>query len=429
MRDWLALPKGSGDEGSMVKSSLALISGTAMSQAIVFLFSPFLSRIFTPADFGDLANFNAWVSILGMLSNFRYEHAIIVANGRIGTNRVLALTVFLSFSSIAVYTLVAGGIYWYGPASGYLGEIRRIVFLIPFGILPLVLISLVTLFNTRIGRFKTLAVLAVIQIVCVVVFQLTFGVLHVAHGLITGVVAGNILTCVIFLAMHLRNHSLWHIGREMRIPLLRSTASKYRNFPRYTLGADAMSIVVQQFVPVFLTAMFSPVVAGLYAFSTRVIRVPMFVIAGSVSTVLRKQAVDHLRRNGSLGSLFRTTVVSLSLLAIGPLVFLWLYSNQLFALVFGDKWIEAGRVVQILSPGIMLEFVAFPMTVLLLVTHNQKYTFRIQLLNLILLLIALSLGKYYWNSFSATCVLIANLSMIAVASGVSRQKFDAGMAV
>src|SRR2546422_4559725 len=42
------------------------ISGTVFSQAILFLFSPLLSRIFSRTDFGHLANYNAWVSILAL---------------------------------------------------------------------------------------------------------------------------------------------------------------------------------------------------------------------------------------------------------------------------------------------------------------------------------------------------------------------------
>src|SRR2546422_11174015 len=62
----LAAANRAAEQSALLKNSLALISGTVFSQAILFLFSPLLSRIFSRTDFGHLANYNAWVSILAL---------------------------------------------------------------------------------------------------------------------------------------------------------------------------------------------------------------------------------------------------------------------------------------------------------------------------------------------------------------------------
>ncbi len=426
MKKWWVAPTHAVGEASFLRSSLPLMFGTVSSQAIVFLLSPVLSRLFTPADFGDLANYNAWVSILGLVSNLRYEHALIVARNRMEMNRVMALAVTLSLVSFGVFSVAVIALYVANYDWGYLREIRGVLLFIPLGIIPAVVASLLMLFSTRRGRFRRLAVIAVVQVAATVAFQLGLGAMRVPRSLVVGALLGSTVACLTLVVWHLRGNRLAHVSREMVWARMRETAREHANFPRFSLAADTINVVVQQFVPVLLTALFSPVTAGLFAFSTRVVRVPLFVVSTAVSTVLRKRAGDELRRGGSLTRLCARTAVALALLAIAPFYVLWMFSARTFAAVFGHEWIEAGQVVRILSPGIMLEFIALPLFVFFVVTSRQRYTLRIQLLNVGLLLTALLLGRFIWGSFIVTCVfmsaalIVANLVTILAAFYATR---------
>ena len=395
------------DQSGFLRSTLALVSGTVASQGILFLFSPLLSRIFDPTDFSDLANYNAWVAMLSMLSNLRYEQAVIVAEGRAAVNRVMALALTLSLGAFVAYALAATAIQLTAPVTGYLAEIRGFVWLIALGTLPTVVTSLLMQLTIRHGNFKLIAGVSLFQVIVTLAAQVLLGVLDVSHGLVLGAFLGVIAACVCFLVRHFQRYSVRHVRREMTFDRLRATGRRFVNFPRYALGADAITVVVQQFVPVLLTGLFGPVVAGLYAFSTRVIRVPLLVIATAVGTVLRKEAVEHLQRTGNLLAIYRRTVVGLTLLAVGPFSVLMIFATQIFARVFGEKWVQAGPLVRLLAPGLMLEFIAFPLLAIFLVTQSQRYAFRIQLASIALLLAALVAGRYYWNSFLVTCALMS----------------------
>ena len=270
-----------------------------------------------------------------------------------------------------------------------------------------------------------MAAMAVTQVVVTVTGQVTLGMAGVSHGLVLGALTGSATTGLVYLAVRLRRNRLWHIGREMRPSQLYATVLEHKSFPLYTLPADAINVVVQQFVPVFLTATFGPVAAGLYAFATRVVRVPLFVVSGAVATVLRHRAIESVRSR-SLPSLYRKTVLWLSLVALPPFAVLWLFSPPLFALAFGDRWSEAGRIVHILSPGMLLEFVAFPMAALFLVTRTQWHMFRLQLLSAVLLAVAIAAGRFRFESFTATCVMVSgamvitNVLTLLVASRVAK---------
>jgi O-antigen/teichoic acid export membrane protein len=411
--------------GSALRSSLTLISGTVASQALIFVLSPLLSRIFGPADFGDLANFNAWVSILGLASNLRYEQAILVERHRTGMNRVVALAFALSAASFALYLLIAVGIRLGDPDRGYVSEIKHIVMYMPFAILPNVVISALSLVHTRRGKFTRLASLAFLQAGVTTAAQITLGFLRVKDALIVGAMFGAAVAAVAFAVVHFRGAPFQRLASEFDWSRLQEVARTHFHFPRYSLPADAFNVVVQQFVPVFITAMFNPMVAGLYAFSTRVIRVPVFVISTAASTVLRKAVADRVNQAGTLFPTFRSATLALAAIGIVPFAVLGVYAAPIFQVVFGEEWRDAGTIVRILSPGIFLEFVALPLTAFFVITRKLRYMFWLQLANLVLLAAALYVGRRIWNDFNATCALMAaalvgvNLATIVLAGRVA----------
>jgi O-antigen/teichoic acid export membrane protein len=412
--------------GSFLMNSLALVSGTVLSQAIVFVFSPLLSRLFNPAEFGHLASYNAWVALLTLLGSLRYEHAIIITPNRTRTSRVLALTLVLSLVSALLFLVLAAVVFRFFSAGGYAAEIRGFILLIPLGVLLASITSPLIQYHIKIGRFRRLAALAALQVILTVVVQSILGYYDVEYGLILGTLAGFLVAATAFAVPFLRDYSPRELIRQAALSRLRATARRYIKFPRYTLAADAVGVAMQQFIPVVVLAFFNPTLAGLYAFSMRVVRVPLIVVSSAVAGSLRKEAVDRLHGKGELARLVAMTTRNLFLLSLAPFLVIVLFGREIFGLVFGEQWLPAGALVQILSPGIMLEFIAFPLSVIFLVTNSQQYTFRIQAVGFLALLAALAIGRYYFDDFLATCYLISAVMVavngvtIALAGRVSR---------
>lgn len=399
--------------GGLFRNALTLISGTIATQALVFAFSPVLSRIFAASDFGHLANYNAWVAVLALLSNLRYEQAVIVAKGRQHTNRVVVLTTLLSLVSCLVYAAVAIGIYTLYRGGGYLADLKHVVLFIPLGVLVISVSSLFIQYNLKTGQFRLLAAVAAVQVVFTVGPQIVLGLLRVPHALIIGTILGFVFAALVYARHFFQGHTLGELWEEIDPRQLIATAAMHVNFPRFMLGADAITVGVQQFVPVFVLALFNPAIAGLYAFSARVVRVPTFVVSTAIGGALRKEAIDHVHAGESLTALFTGTVRTLFLLSIVPFAVVLIAGPQLFAFVFGHQWADAGRIVQILVPGIVAEFVAMPLAAFFLVTETQRYTFIVQALGFVLMVSALAIGRHVLHDFIRTCYLVSGV-MLAV---------------
>jgi len=411
---------------SLIRSSLALMTGSIFAQVVFLLSSPVLTRVFGFADFGGLANYNAWVSILALLGCLRYEHAIIIARDEESTRRIILLAAALTLASSGIYAVFAAAIHSRPAEQGYLRDILGIVLLIPVGVLAANLSSILVQLSVRAGLFRRLAIIAGVQAVVGVTIQVTLGLLGVDNGLIIGALVGSALYAAILAGLLWRDGAFAGLRAVLTASNLRKTAWEYSSFPRYALGADALGLVTLSFTPVLISAFFNPALAGVFAFSIRVVRLPMLIISTAIAGVLRKEGIDQLRRTGSVYSLYRSIVTGLLAVGLVPCIVMLFLGPEIFGVVFGAEWSEAGRVVQILSPGILLEFVAFPLTTLYLITDRQRITLKLQLIGTSLLFGAIVFGSAVLNDFMATCFLIAavmvivNLASIALAGHVSR---------
>ncbi len=63
-------------KGRLGRAVAVLVTGTAFGQLIVLAASPLVTRLYTPADFGVLGVFSAFLGILGIAVTLRYELAI-----------------------------------------------------------------------------------------------------------------------------------------------------------------------------------------------------------------------------------------------------------------------------------------------------------------------------------------------------------------
>lgn len=395
-------------KSGFVKSTIVLMSGTITSQVVLLLCAPMLSRLYGPADFGDLANYNALTSILALIANFRYEHAILVARTRVSTNNVHILTLLLTFFSFVVLLLSCWLLHTFAPDIEYLQKISSFLFWIPFGVLVVCIYSSFTQLFIREGRFKLLSVVGLLNVVFTAIAQVLFDYLDVDKGLVVGTICGfcgSIILVVYYFVRVNRHHTIFY---HVNCITLRQTAIAFRNFPRFNLPSDVLQAISQQFVPVVMLMLFNATIAGIYSFAMRIIRMPVIVLSTSVTAVLRKStggfaALSRL----SLLQMHRKLVLSMATIAILPIVGLILFGEEIFLCAFGAQWQEAGRLSEILGVGVFFEFIGFPLSVFFVVTGKQRQLFRIQFFNSLLLFGAIYIGRRFSDGFLMVSVFVS----------------------
>lgn len=396
---------------SLSRAAATLISGTAVSQLILFLCSPLISRLFTNEDFGRFSNYSAWVAVLALVGSLRYEHAIIVAEGHEETWRVLALTLVLGAATTVALSLFSLFVWTASPSIPYLKSVSGLLVAVPLGVGVIAFSSPLLQLSTKLGQFTRLAVIGTLQSIVTVGAQLILGNAGVNGGLIVGSVLGTLVAAMLLASFTLDKNRFSELLANSRLTELQRTARQFVAFPKYSLPADLLATLSQTFIPVLILAMFSPAAAGLFAFATRVVRVPMLVVSAAAASALRRGAPPLAADPAQLQRLLLRTVVALAAIGAIPFAALAVWGDVIFAFAFGTQWKVAGEIAQRLTPGLLLEFVVSPLAVFFLVAKAQRLMLWIQSASVVALLAALVLGR----AFSSDILVTASLLSAALA--------------
>lgn len=370
---------------------LTLLTGTAVAQAITFLISPALTRIYSPADFGVYSVYLAIVMVLAEIAGGKFEMAVILPAKDEGGFEVLALAclaVSLSSGIFLVIALVAG------RALGELPDVRALsgwLYVIPLLVFLLGIYNALNYWNNRRAQFRRLAINRVLRASLGAVLNLALGYMGFgASGLILGGLAGQAATTGLFVWQIWREDG-WRIRHVSKISV-REQLARYRDFPLYLLPSSFIETLSGQLPLVLISSLFGTGTLGLLALATRVVYVPMSLLADSVREVFRQAASHQYARDRQCRPLFLKTFYGLLALAVLPALMLFCLGPGLFAVVFGEKWRAAGEFAQQLSVMFFLRFVSSPLSCMFLIAEKQRWDLIIQVCHFLILVSMLLLA-------------------------------------
>ena len=369
-----------------------LVTGTLVAQAVALCLTPIITRIFSPEIYGIASVFVSIVSILTVISCMRYELAILLPKEQREAGGVflacLGVVLCLTLILILVFLLFGDII----VSLFNVPELSPFVLLIPL----LVFIDGVYLalryWNTRNKRFGTQAATQALQSITGSGCKLGLGLLGYvqALSLIIAQIVGQSMGTIILLVRALRadfpllkeSFSLSNIFSQMK---------RYRKFPLIDTWSSFMNVVSWQLPVLMLSGFFSPVIAGLYSVGFSMIQMPMNFIGNSIRQVFLQRCATA-KNNGTLPELVNEICSVLIMLSVMPFLLLGVVGGDLFGMVFGSEWYEAGVYAQILALWAMIWFVASIMSELIYVLEFQGFGFLYNVLNLSTRFLSLLIG-------------------------------------
>jgi O-antigen/teichoic acid export membrane protein len=350
---------------SFARSVVVLASGTAGGQAIAILASPFLSRLYTPDEFGTFGVYLALVSIAAVAVSLRYEAAIPLPDGEDEAIDVLVLTFLVTIGM----TVLTGLILWLAVENVAVPpEFRRLLWLMPIGLGLTGLQQILTFWAIRRQVFGASAQSSIAQGATQAASQLALGVVGAGSA---GMALGYVLARVsgIGRLAFTIGAADWRLMRRVSVGRLRAAAVRYRRFPLFALWSSLLSIISQQAPILILAAMFDATVVGWFSITVRVLQLPSAIVGNAVGQVFYARV-----SRSDLSDITLTTTMlyrSLVTLGAGPMWLLAFGGEAAFSLVFGDAWREAGRYAQWLAPWLLLDFVTTPLSPLAYVRDRQ----------------------------------------------------------
>jgi O-antigen/teichoic acid export membrane protein len=354
-----------------------LAGGTGLAQAILALALPIATRLYTPADFSVLAVFAGLVNIAAVAACLRFEIAIPIPKREVFARNLLALSLGSAAAVAAALGLIVAV---FSPVlAAWLNQPRLTpyLWLVPVGALLAAGMSALQFWYARKQSFAGIARARIGQSIAAVTTQLACGWAGFAPaGLLLAQVFNSGMGCLTLGYRVLRTERSLRSSISLR--RMRAMFRQYDRFPKYST-LEALSNAAQGYLPlIMIAALVSGPEAGYLALAMYAVQAPLALLGGAVSQVyLSRAAQEHRERR--LGTFTTEVFGRLLRLGVGPIVFAGLVAPDAFAIVFGQEWRRAGDLVVWMTPWFVLQFLSYPLSMALPVTHSQRTSLALQI--------------------------------------------------
>ncbi|MGL6620298.1 lipopolysaccharide biosynthesis protein [Aeromonas veronii] len=368
------------DNKLFFRNVLTLMLGTVISQAIPVAIIPILTRVFTPEDFGLLALYSAFVSILGGVAAGRYDIAIMLPKDDEDARILLQVSVLVVTLTSLIISIPI--FLWKDEIARFLGneKIAIWLYLVPISVFFTGAYQALTYWNNRHRKFKNTAISRVNQSFFQGVAQTSLGSMQLVGGLIWGQFIG-IFSGLVYLLK--KDKTDKKIFKKTEISLIKEQVKKYHKYPKYgVLGALCDASAVQMPV-LMLTKFYSSSLTGMFSLTFRVLNMPTSIISSAIAQVLFQKVVEisHTEPEKLNKYIIKMFVLLFVIyLPAVPILFIW--GEPLFSLIFGQEWGQAGLYAGYLVVAVAIRFAVSPLSAVLGLEENIRMGVFWQLLYL-----------------------------------------------
>ncbi len=377
---------------------------------IPILMSPVLTRIYSPADFGVLAVFMAFTSTVGAIANGRYEAAILLPEKDEEAMNVAAvgavISVFLGLCFLFLTYL------FQKPIAELLdhAQLAHWLYLFPVSSLFISVGSLLNQLNLRDKDYANIMRFHVSRSVGQSVVQLVVGFLKPGE---VGLVAGQVFSQAAGNTVLLRKYGSVPLWRSVLSPKeMVRLAKKYANFPKFSIWAVLANTLSFNMISMLISVLYSASTLGFYSIVNRVLGMPMTVIGDAIGQVFQREARDEITSSGRAAAILRATLLRLTLVSLPVFAILYIYSSEMFLIVFGEQWAVAGEYAKLLIPLFFVRFLAVPVMAILNLYEKQRIALLWQIGLLLLVMVSASIAKGTGAGIEQFFIVLTGLLMI-----------------
>ncbi|MBU0481315.1 MAG: lipopolysaccharide biosynthesis protein [Proteobacteria bacterium] len=398
-------------ENGFFRNTMTLVGGNVVARIITFGLAPLITRLYSPEVFGTFSLLLAVAEVFVAISCLRYNNTILLPKNDADADNIVALCIFL----VATTSLVCLIAILTAPA--YLATVLNLgaptlLFFIPLLILVSGIQQITDMWFLRLKHFNRLATSKIIAAVTDRSLSISLGLIAsgVPTGLLTGRVAGVFCSTVALFVVGLQ--PLKDVWTSCNIRRILEIAGRYRIFPKYVGDAFIQRASVQ--APLLLIGFFfGPLEAGLYALTQRILGEPMTLIGDSLGRSYSQKASEHYRNGESVAGDTRR-LYRYSLIYFGaPMIFMSFILSDLFGLIFGTKWMEAGIYVKLLTPVFIVIFAIRPISIIYDLHEKQKERLLHNTVSLAVICLSFTVGAWVGRPVPALVLYAVSITLLA----------------
>jgi O-antigen/teichoic acid export membrane protein len=373
------------------RNVLTLMTGTTIAQAIPIAISPILTRIYTPEDFGMFALYMSMASILSVVATGRYELAIMLPKKDEDAINIVALSLIISFLVSFIALLI---IFFFNDSlTNLLGnpKISSWLYFIPLTVLFTGIYQSFNYWSNRKKHYKRLATSRVVQsgITASSNLGMGFGGFGGAGLIGSSILGQGVASFLLGKIIFKEDKNCFGKIKKLKIFAL---GRRYISFLTVNLPHTFLNVLSSNFPVLLISYFFGNLVTGFYSISNRVIVAPIGIITNSYGQVFLQHISSSTVSQKEKEFFFKKTVYRILGYSLVPFLLLFFFLPQLFQIIFGENWIEAGVYGQILIPMLYFRFVGSIVSSVTVVFNQQQKALKIEIINTLLRIFALIIG-------------------------------------
>ena len=373
----------------LVRNTAQLLTANVLAQAIGLLVYPILTRMYSPAAFGELNVFLSWAGILTLLSTVELQYAIVLPR-----EDEKALRVFLA-GMVCLVTVSLATVLISIPV--------RLPLLAPFVFLS-GLWTLLNYYLTRQQRFGLISGYQMTQSLSGALLKILFGWLALSSGLIFATTAAPLIGLLLILLLYAKPYNLLtskpHNLLTSKPQNLLEVVREYRNFPLYSLPRALTNNLGNNLPAIILAPLFGLTQLGFFSMAITLAFRPINIVSTSVYQVLFQRTTELVNQRQSirrlvLGFVGKTLAVVLPCFAL-----LYFVLPPLCEWLLGTGWEQSGIYIRWMLPWLLLSSMVAPICYLADIFQQQKIGLFFEVLLLLARMVGMLLGiwqhRFLW---------------------------------
>jgi O-antigen/teichoic acid export membrane protein len=380
-----------------------------IAQIINFGFSPVLTRIYTPSQFGLLTTMTAVVSILIIISTLQLEWSIPLSKDDQNNVESLSVVIIVHFILSILISFVAALF-----ISAIIDKENNLNWFLWFVIVWLfvLLMGLFLIYTQQLFYkldFKTISyskiVLATVQNASMVIL----GVLSIHYGLIFGRIFGYLVSVMVIMftinALRLRT--------SVSLNLIKNQVLEKKKFIFFQVPSRILNVLGLYLPIIVLSVFFDTEITGFYGLANTVVGVPIVLFGNSIGEAFYGRISKMgLEKVNDIYLMSKRITLKLFFISLVPFIVFYITSPFLFQFLFGDGWIQAGYFARYLSLMMLFRLVFTPTTRVFPLLNKQNVELYMNALRVVIVSVCFLLGIFIWNSASISIVLYSISMMI-----------------
>lgn len=399
------------NSGRLLKAMFTILLGAGSARIIGIASIPVLTRLYSPEDYGVLALYISFITVLAPVMTLRYVQAIPLPKSDITAFNLfsLCLKLIIFWSVLLSVALILFGEILFDFFN--IKELREWWWLVVLGIAGTAIFELLSMWATRKREYKVLATTQINQALIGNAVKIGLGFLAAKPA---GLLIGQFLnqSAGIFGFVKILKAEFKQLLPKVAFRREKSIARHYQEFLWFRLPSQVLMALSLQ-APIFImTILYGKEYTGQLSLAIVVLSLP----AGLVGTAMGKAYYAEISRIGrknieEIKSLTINMQKNLFFIGLPAVAFLFFFSETLFSSVFGQDWRLAGIYGSILSPFIMFQFTSRPLMEVINVVGAQSVFLIIHSLRAAGLIVIFYILKFFeWEATNFVTLISVYLS-------------------